>query len=155
MKNAAYEVSLLALCCWREAAIDGDPGMRAVAHVVRNRVNHKDFPNSFAEVICQKNQFSSMTLKGDAMTVRWPSVNDNAFAWALAIAEQVYYDPSAVDPTHGAIFYRNPQTATSEWYEENIIQSGHYQQTAQIGHHVFHKPIQVADYDTSTWGDAA
>ena len=155
MKFADYEIGLLALCCWREAAIDGSAGMRAVANVVRNRVNHKSFPDTFAGVICQKNQFSAMTFKGDLMTVKWPAATDGSFAQALDIAEDVYANPASPDSTGGALFYRNPATATSKWYEQNVAQNPQYRITATVGHHVFHGPAPVPDgYDPALWGEA-
>lgn len=148
-----YEIALLALCIWREAAIDGEAGMRAVAHVILNRVNDVEFPNSFWSVICQRNQFSSMTLKGDLMTVRYPAGDDESFAKALQIAEQVY-NLDGEDPTGKAIYYRNPDTATSKWYEENVVDNPGMVESARIGHHVFHRRRVGVPSNPELWGEA-
>ena len=141
MNFVDYVQALLALCIWREAAIDGEPGMSAVAHVILNRANDHDFPNSFAGVICQKNQFSAMTFLGDPMTIRFPSKEDGAFSTALQIASKVYGLESS-DPTGGATFYRNPKTATSAWFQKNVAENPGYVLSKTIGHHDFFARIR-------------
>ena len=158
MTWADWEEALFSLCIWREASGEGEAGMRAVAHVVANRVFDPQcaFGRGYAGVVAQKNQFSAMTIAGDPSTVRWPTPNDSSFAAAMRIATEVLRGQS-IDPTRGATFYRNPKTATSEWFEKNIAQNPDFYLSASIGHHVFYarRPVPKEAKDAgSLWGAA-
>lgn len=135
--------AVLALVVWREAQGEGEDGMRAVAHVIRNRVEATHIEDSWDDVIEQKWQFSSLTAPGDAMLVRWPrhdSPTDQAtFQTAMEIAERVY-NGSDFDLTNGAHFYANLaviSTTSSFWAVAN--DTVNHPQTAKIGHHTFFK----------------
>ena len=54
------EIELLALCTMAEAEGECEEGKRLVIDTILNRVDHERFPDTVAEVIYQKNQFSSM-----------------------------------------------------------------------------------------------
>jgi N-acetylmuramoyl-L-alanine amidase len=127
---AQWEKSLLPLVVWREARGEGKEGMAAVLNVIANRVKQG---KGWAEVICSKNQFSSMSVLGDSQTVAWPNHADQRFLDSLALVEQL---DSLPDATGGATFYWNPQTATSQWFAE-AVQNGKLKRTVSIGHHDF------------------
>ena len=133
-----YDRLLFALCLWREAAGEGEAGMRAAGHVILNRM--KAWKQSLATVITKPAQFSSMTIRGDLQTVRWPNRLDQAFPIAMALVDELLTSPGE-DPTNGATFYRNPKTATSEWYERNIARNPAYRVSAVIDNHEFHALI--------------
>jgi hypothetical protein len=105
------EVRLLAATCWGEARSEGEDGMRAVAHVMVNRVGPR-FGEDLATVILSPKQFSVWN-SGDPNRrlvlnlVRDPdrfSVGGPEWDTALRIAREVLSGQS-VDPTGGALFY--------------------------------------------------
>ncbi len=83
----------------------GEPylGQVAVGAVVLNRVEHPSFPNSISGVIYQKHAFSC--------------IDDGQFD--VAVADSAYSAArdalNGLDPSGGAIYYFNPDTATSSW----------------------------------------
>ena len=78
-------------------------GQVAVGAVVMNRVEHPSFPNDIAGVIYQPGAFSCL------QDGQWDEpVADSAYRAAREAL-------AGADPTGGAIYYFNPQTATSEW----------------------------------------
>jgi spore germination cell wall hydrolase CwlJ-like protein len=130
-----YIVNLLALVTWREARGEGPDGMRAVAHVIKNRA--LAWKKDIVQIITDRLQFSSMTTPGDSQLIAWPQENDQRFEMALQIAEKVF-DGEDVDNTGGALYYANLKTATSGWFFENIINKPlQHPKTAEIGHHTF------------------
>ena len=141
----AYKLTLLALTGWREAAIDGPEGMRAVMHVIRNRVD--DWKQEWDHVITGRNQFAAISVKGDPMTVRWPRADDPLWHQAWELANRIFYrldgqpdDPGLCDPTGHALYYANLETATSGWFRRNIVERpDEHPQVMKIGHHVFFK----------------
>ena len=83
----------------------GEPytGQVAVGAVVMNRGEHPSFPNSISGVIYQPGAFSCL------QDGQWDEpVADSAYRAAREAL-------AGADPTGGAIYYFNPQTATSEW----------------------------------------
>jgi len=125
-----YFKSLLALVIWREASGEGHTGMRAVAHVIRNRVMATHLPDQWEDVIVGKWQFSSITAPGDPTLVRWPKQPDTSFEDAMQIAEGTY---TGVDPdiTGGAVMYANLHVCSPKW------DFGKLEQTCVIGAHTF------------------
>lgn len=129
--------AVLALVIWREARGEGEDGMRAVAHVIRNRVEATNKPDTWEDVIEGKNQFSSLTVPGDSQLVLWPKQPDPRFEQAMDIAARVYEDHD-FDLTNGAHYYANLETATSGWFQHNIVENPQeHPQVAKIGHHTF------------------
>lgn len=57
------ELQWLAKNIYYEARGEGETGMRAVAHVTMNRVNHPAFPNTIQGVVTQRAQFSWVRMK--------------------------------------------------------------------------------------------
>ena len=83
----------------------GEPylGQVAVGAVVLNRVEHPSFPNSISGVIYQSGAFTC--------------INDGQFY--VDVADSAYSAArdalNGLDPSGGAIYYFNPNTATSSW----------------------------------------
>jgi len=139
MNWASFFKALLSIVIWREARGEGRDGMRAVAHVIRNRVDSSMLPDQWEDVIEAKWQFSSLTAPGDSQLVVWPKQPDPAFEEAMQIAGLVY-GGGDFDLTNGAHFYANlaivPPTS-SFW--KIIADKDAHPQTAVIGHHTFFK----------------
>lgn len=130
-----FAVMLLALVIWREARGEGEDGMRAVAHVIRNRV--EKWGKSWNKIITGNAQFSSMTIRGDTQTVKWPADGDPQFESASKIASAVYSGQDD-DLTHGALYYANLETETSEWFKDEIVDKSEvHQKLAVIGRQTF------------------
>ena len=51
-----------ALCVWKEARGEKEMGMRAVAHILFNRIGAIGFPKTLHDVVYQKNAFTSMSV---------------------------------------------------------------------------------------------
>jgi N-acetylmuramoyl-L-alanine amidase len=104
------EVRLLAATVWGEARSEGESGMRAVAHVMQNRVGPR-FGEDLATVILSPKQFSVWNRNDpNRRTVmslaRDPSNVATDPEWQIAdrVAREVLSGQS-VDPTGGALFY--------------------------------------------------
>lgn len=129
-----YTKLLFKLVTYREASGEGNDGMRAVAWVIWNR-SKKGWGDLY-HVIVGKNQFSSMTILGDPATIRWPLPTDQVWLACGGIVENICSEVDDSDPTNGAVYYYNPQTATSNWFVENIASKKPLLLT--LGHHQFY-----------------
>lgn len=56
-KSTSSEVKALATAIHNEARGESVAGKKAIAHVIMNRVKHKEFPNTVNGVIAQRGQF--------------------------------------------------------------------------------------------------
>lgn len=83
----------------------GEPyiGQVAVGAVVLNRIEHPSFPDTLAGVVYQKGAFSCL----DDGQFNEP-ISDSAYAAARDAL-------NGMDPSDGAIYYFNPNTATNKW----------------------------------------
>ncbi len=101
--TSSANVNLLARLISAEARGEPYTGQVAVGAVVLNRVDHPSFPNTISGVIYQKNAFSCLT---DGQ-------------WNKPVADSAYKAArdalNGWDPSGGAIYYFNPDTATSSW----------------------------------------
>jgi spore germination cell wall hydrolase CwlJ-like protein len=129
---ADYNKSLLMLLVYREARGEGPEGMRAVAHVVQNRVRRGW--GDWIAVQTKINQFSSMSVLGDSQTVVFP---DAAAASSLFGVVEAVYGSSDADPTSGALYYANEAVVGAGWYRTHIIENPAHPITATIGRHTF------------------
>ncbi len=112
------DVYLLARVVHGEARGESYVGKVAVAAVVLNRVASPKFPNTIAGVVYQPGAFDcvydgQINLAPDAESIR--AARDAMNGW---------------DPSGGAIYYYNPNTATSSWIWSRPI-------IASIGGHNF------------------
>jgi N-acetylmuramoyl-L-alanine amidase len=132
------EVRLLAATAWGEARSEGEDGMRAVAHVMVNRVGDR-FGDDLETVILAPKQFSVWNL-GDPNRplVRNPEryatggVALETWESAQRIAREVLSGQSA-DPTQGALFYHT-RAIRPYW-------SRYGQGRQVIGAHVFYRDV--------------
>lgn len=135
-----YLVTLLAICLWREARGEGLEGMRAVAHVIRNRVNR--WKQDWDQVIAGRNQFSSMTVSGDSQLVVWPDDDDPMFKQVYLMSWDIFKGQNP-DPTNGSLYYANINLATkpgfSPWFLREIMgKPAEHPVRATIGRHTFY-----------------
>ena len=125
------EIECLALNVYFEARGEPVDGMRAVAHVVMNRVADRAFPSTACDVIRQGGreivnhcQFSWWC---DERSDR--PVHAKSWAESRRIASQVY-DNAAADPTGGALFYHADYV--EPFWRTNMIEG------PKIGRHIFY-----------------
>lgn len=98
-----HDVALLARVISAEARGEPYEGQVAVGAVILNRIAHPAFPNTLAGVVYQAGAFSCM-LDGQ--------INAEVTASARAAAREAL---GGADPSGGAVYYFNPDTATSSW----------------------------------------
>ena len=113
-------LNLLSRLVYSEARGEPYTGQVAVAAVVLNRVSSSAFPNTIAGVIYQSGAFDAVS---DGQTNLKP---DNTATKAAQDALNGW------DPSYGAIYYFNPNTATSAWIWSRPL-------TVVIGNHRFCK----------------
>lgn len=97
------EIALLARIISAESRGEPYEGQVAVGAVILNRIAHPSFPNTLAGVIYQPGAFSCLY---DGQ-VDQPVAESSERAARDAM--------NGWDPTGGAIYYFNPNTATSKW----------------------------------------
>lgn len=114
------DLNLLAHLVYAEARGESYTGQVAVASVVLNRVKNSSFPNTVAGVIYQRGAFS---------VVSDGQINLTPNQTAISAAQDAI---NGWDPTYGAIYYFNPNTATSGWIWSRPV-------TVVIGNHRFCK----------------
>ena len=102
-QSTSGDVELLARLISAEARGEPYTGQVAVGAVVLNRVESPAFPNSMSGVIYQTGAFTCLQ---DGQF--WGSVTDSAYKAARDAL-------NGWDPSGGAIYYFNPNTATSAW----------------------------------------
>jgi len=111
------DLEALALCVWKEARGEGENGMRAVAHVIMNRVGKPGFGNTIQAVIFDRNQFTSMSVPSDPEYDLEPQNGDPQYEYCETLAQNIGTDP---DLTNGALYYANLKNVTSGWFERVI-----------------------------------
>lgn len=114
------DLTLLAHLVYAEARGEPYSGQVAVAAVVLNRVKSPSFPNSVAGVIYERGAFS---------VVADGQINLAPNQTAISAARDAL---NGWDPTYGAIYYFNPNTATNGWIWSRPV-------TVVIGNHRFCK----------------
>ena len=101
--SQSNSVDLLARVISAEARGEPYSGQVAVGAVILNRVEHPSFPNTIAGVVYQPGAFTCMV---DGQFNE--PVADSAYRAARDAL-------NGADPSGGAIYYFNPNTATSAW----------------------------------------
>ncbi len=114
------DVDLLSRLVYAEARGESYTGQVAVASVVLNRVRSASFPNTVAGVIYQKGAFD---------VVSDGQINLTPNSTAKKAAQDAL---NGWDPSYGAIYYFNPNTATNSWIWSRPV-------TVVIGSHRFCK----------------
>lgn len=130
------DINNLALVTWKESRGEGADGMRAVMHVIVNRVAAPGFPKTIHDVIFQKYAFSSMTVPTDKEFTLQPKSPDSQYDYCVCAAPAVL-SGSDPDITKGAVYYSNEDEITSGWYRRVIIDSGRFPITVKIGKQTF------------------
>ncbi|MEJ8546067.1 cell wall hydrolase [Brevibacillus borstelensis] len=97
------DMELLARLVYAEGRGEPYEGQVAIAAVVLNRVESPQFPNTVYEVIFARNAFSPV--KNGRLS---PDTNETA---RRAVIDAV----NGQDPSRGALYFFNPNTATSDW----------------------------------------
>ena len=113
-------VNLLARLVYGEARGEPYTGQVAVAAVVLNRVKSSNFPNTIAGVVYQSGAFN---------VVDDGQINLSPNSTAVKAAQDAL---NGWDPSYGAIYYFNPNTATNKWIWSRPV-------TVTIGNHRFCK----------------
>jgi len=118
--NNSSNVNLLARAIYGEARGESYTGQVAVGAVIMNRVRSSKFPNTIAGVIYQSGAFDAVSdgqinLQPDATAKK--AAQDALNGW---------------DPSYGALYYFNPNTATNDWIWSRPM-------TVTIGKHRFCK----------------
>lgn len=105
--NAASEsdVQLMARAINGEARGEPYEGQVAVGAVILNRVKDSNFPNTISGVIYESGAFTAVTDGQINVPIKEGSTVLKAARDAL----------NGWDPTGGAIYYYNPDTATNKW----------------------------------------
>lgn len=132
------EVRLLAATAWAEARSEGEDGMRAVAHVIVNRMGAR-FGADLKSVVLAPWQFSAWN-EGDPnrplaeTPERYATGGANLETWLTAqrVAREVLAGQST-DPTEGALFYHT--RAIRPWW------SRYGEGRIEIGAHVFYRDV--------------
>lgn len=114
------DIKLLANAVYGESRGEPYVGQVAVAAVILNRVNSSSFPNTVSEVIFEPLAFTAVA---DGQI--WLEPNETA---RQAVIDAI----NGYDPSGEALYYFNPQTATSDWIWSRP-------QIKQIGNHIFCK----------------
>lgn len=129
------DLEALALTAWKEARGEGEAGMRAVMHVIMNRVGKPGFGKTIQEVIFGKNQFTSMSVPSDPEFDLEPQNGDPQYEFCEQLAQNIGSDP---DNTNGALWYANVPHITSGWFLENIIdRPAQHPVLAEVGRQTF------------------
>ena len=101
--SQSASLDLLARVISAEARGEPYSGPVAVGAVILNRVEHPSFPNTIAGVVYQPGAFTCMV---DGQ------FNEPVAESAVRAAQEAL---NGADPSGGAIYYFNPNTATSAW----------------------------------------
>jgi len=126
---AEFDVYVASLCAWREARGEGRDGIRGVLHVIANR--GKAWNKSWAEIVYQRLQFSSMTAPGDPQLELVPKTTDPIFQECCEIA-MVISAGGDFDLTQGATHYYAISIPEPNWAKLMTF-------TVQIGRQRFYK----------------
>lgn len=121
-KGSTPDIQLLARAINGEARGESYEGQVAVGAVILNRVEHPNFPNTIAGVIYESGAFTAVS---DGQ-INVPIAEDSTVYKAAEDAMNGW------DPTNGAIYYFNPNTATNSWIWSRPL-------TITIGKHRFCK----------------
>jgi N-acetylmuramoyl-L-alanine amidase len=117
---SSADISLMAKAVYGEARGEPYTGQVAVAAVILNRVRSASFPNTVSGVIFQSGAFTAVA---DGQI--WLTPNATAYQ---AVRDAV----NGWDPSGEAMYYFNPDTATSAWIWSRP-------QIKRIGRHIFCK----------------
>ena len=130
MDWSSWHLNVMSLTAWREAAGEGEDGMRAVLHCIHNRVLSGKYGDP-ARVCCKPWQFSSMTAPEDPCLIKWPATGDPQFEFCCETIAKIVIG-SDPDNTSGATHYFNPGVVIPAW-------AASMTKVASVGHHDFYR----------------
>lgn len=117
---SSNDIQLMSNAVYGEARGESYTGQVAIAAVILNRLNSSSFPNTISGVIFEPRAFTAVA---DGQI--WLTPNETA---RKAVLDAI----NGVDPTGEALYYFNPDTATSAWIWSRP-------QIKRIGKHIFCK----------------
>jgi N-acetylmuramoyl-L-alanine amidase len=120
------DVYLMSQVVYAESCGEPYTGKLAVASVILNRTSEGSFPKSISGVINQKNAFSCVRNGKVIHNGKLDFIPDSASYSAVLEALK------GNDPTNKAVFFYNPEIATSQWMKD--IKKDNIK---TIGNHVF------------------
>ncbi|MBR1925536.1 MAG: spore cortex-lytic enzyme [Clostridia bacterium] len=116
--QTSSDLYLLAKCIHAEARGEPYAGQVAIGAVILNRVASSKFPNTISGVIYQPYAFTAVNdgqINLEPNQSAYNAARDALNGW---------------DPSHGALYYYNPKTATSSWIWSRTV-------LVTIGNHKF------------------
>jgi len=126
------DVLELARTIYGEARGEGEEGMNAVAHVIKNRVKSGKYGQGVKGVTRKPWQFSAWNKKDpnrEKILGLRPG-EDDIFDEAIKVAENVLGGKTE-DPTQGALHYYNPDVVNARWDRNKKAKK------IKIGNHLF------------------
>ena len=108
--RAMFEILLLAFTLFGEGSGERVAGKIGVGSVIRNRVNHEIFPNTYIDVLLQDKQFSCWNGNevfkhvGRSVGILYKKYDKRAFKHCLWISGEIYNN-RLKDNTNGALWY--------------------------------------------------
>jgi N-acetylmuramoyl-L-alanine amidase len=131
------DARLLALTIWGEARGEGEDGMRAVGHVIKNRMKSDRFGDDVASVVWKRKAFSCWNPHDPNRNkmrelAKLPKNSIEYKRWKLAkkIAAEILSNRSH-DPTHGALFYHTKNIKPG-WADSAKA-------VAKVANHIFYR----------------
>ena len=118
MEYSRDDLRLFIRVIWLEARGEGESGMRAVAHVIKNRIGAAGFPRTLNAVLTQRNAFSCLLPESSEYNLQ-PQAGDVQYSYCQTIAPAVL-DGTDPDNTNGACYYANLRDVTSGWFSRHI-----------------------------------
>ena len=123
---APVDKDCMILNVYHEARGESKAGQLAVMHVVMNRVQSVDYPNTICDVVWQNRQFSwTQDGKSDRM-------KNHVLRWRTKLIVKDFFDKwKDFDNSYGATMY-HADRITPFWADS-------YDKTVQIDNHIFYK----------------
>lgn len=131
------DAKLLALTIWGEARSEGEAGMRAVGHVVKNRMKSDRFGDEVKDVVWKRKAFSCWNpndpnrekMRNIAQLPK-DSIEYKKWKMAQKIADEILANKSK-DPTRGALFYHT-EDIKPKWADPKKA-------IAKVANHIFYR----------------
>ena len=127
-------IDLIARTIYGEARGEKKPqSLLAIAHVILNRVEHKNWGDTTQEVITQPLQFSCWNRNDpNRSLIQTITLEDKGFRKAYRAAIAVMQ--RTIDPTKGATHYHSVHIKKPQWAKTKSMRS-----TGKVGNHLFYK----------------
>lgn len=136
-QDGAKDAKLLALTIWGEARGEGETGMRAVGHVIKNRMKSDRFGDEVKDVVWKRKAFSCWNPNDPNREkmrniAQLPKDSAEYKKWKMAqkIAAEILANKSK-DPTRGALFYHT-KNIKPNWADPKKA-------IAAVANHVFYR----------------